>query len=409
MSNFLAVATVTEALRQFIARSLVPDITFAVEVLTQKPPAEPPPNPTITVFMYQVTPNAALRNQDAPTRGPDGTVLTKPQAAIDLHYLVSFYGNEAELEPQRLLGCVVRSMYEGPVLSRVDIDAAAQVPHLAGTDLAASRQRVRFTPTHLDLDDLSRLWSMLFQTPYVLSVPYLASLVLLDGRATSSAGKPVLRRVVRAVPSDRPVIDRVLSREPGAGPEVPPDDGPVTAGRQLVLTGVNLGRPGLTALVGGQEVPMVSARDDQAVLDQPADLPPGVHTVLVRYGVPLGDPPQDRPLLESNAMPYIRRARVESATQIGTQIAVQLDIAARPGQRASLLLDEKDPVGVAHSYQFPAPFPLAPGADPVSELTVPIHGVAPATYLVQVQIDGAQSPLDMTGGVFSGPTVQVTG
>ncbi|WP_369387702.1 DUF4255 domain-containing protein [Streptomyces sp. CG1] len=202
MSNTLAVATVTEALRQQIAQSLAPDIPFAVDVAARKPPTDPPAEPTITVFLYQVTPNPSLRNMDAPTRAADGTVLTRPSAALDLHYLISFYGDEAELVPQRLLGCVVRTLHESPVLSRAMIEAAAEQPYLQGTDLADSPQRVRFTPTALDIDDTSKLWGMLYQnnTPYALSLIYQGIAVMIDGRATPVEPKPVKTRTVHAVP-----------------------------------------------------------------------------------------------------------------------------------------------------------------------------------------------------------------
>lgn len=203
MSNSLAVATVTEALRQLIARSLAPDIPFAVDVAARKPPTDPPLDPTITVFLYQVTPNAALRNHDAPTRAADGTLLTRPTAALDLHYLISFYGEESELIPQRLLGCVVRALHESPMLPRELIETAAQLPYLHGSDLAASPQRVRFTPTALDIDDTSKLWGMLYQnqTPYALSLVYQGIAVLVEGRGTPVTVKPVQTRTVRAVPS----------------------------------------------------------------------------------------------------------------------------------------------------------------------------------------------------------------
>lgn len=202
MSNTLAVATVTEALRQQIAQSLAPDIPFAVDVAARKPPTDPPTEPTITVFLYQVTPNASLRNTDAPTRAADGTVLTRPSAALDLHYLISFYGDEAELVPQRLLGCVVRTLHESPVLSKAMIEAAAEQPYLQGTDLADSPQRVRFTPTALDIDDTSKLWGMLYQnnTPYALSLIYQGIAVMIDGRAKPVEPKPVKTRTVHAVP-----------------------------------------------------------------------------------------------------------------------------------------------------------------------------------------------------------------
>ncbi|MGW2650129.1 DUF4255 domain-containing protein [Streptomyces sp. NPDC001393] len=202
MSNTLAVATVTEALRQQIAQSLAPDIPFAVDVAARKPPTDPPTEPTITVFLYQVTPNASLRNTDAPTRAADGTVLTRPSAALDLHYLISFYGDEAELVPQRLLGCVVRTLHESPVLSKAMIEAAAEQPYLQGTDLADAPQRVRFTPTALDIDDTSKLWGMLYQnnTPYALSLIYQGIAVMIDGRAKPVEPKPVKTRTVHAVP-----------------------------------------------------------------------------------------------------------------------------------------------------------------------------------------------------------------
>jgi len=203
MSNTLAVATVTEALRQLIAQSLAPDIPFAVDVAARKPPTNPPIDPTITVFLYQVTPNASLRNSDAPTRAADGTVLTRPAAALDLHYLISFYGEEAELVPQRLLGCVVRTLHENPVLPRALIETAAEQSYLQGSDLASATQRVRFTPTALDIDDTSKLWGMLYQnqTPYALSLIYQGIAVLVEGRSQPVAGRPVRTRTVRAVPS----------------------------------------------------------------------------------------------------------------------------------------------------------------------------------------------------------------
>ena len=183
MSNFLAIATVTEALRQFILRSLSPEIGLPVLVQAQRPPTEPPAEATITVFCYQVAPDPHLRNLDAPTRAADGTLLTKPQAALDLHYLISFYGDEAQLVPQRMLGVVVRSLYEQPTLQAADIQTAAAQAFLLGSDLNAAPERVRFTPTHMDIDDLYKLWTMMSQTQMALSLTYQATLVLIDGRS----------------------------------------------------------------------------------------------------------------------------------------------------------------------------------------------------------------------------------
>ncbi|MFC4607472.1 DUF4255 domain-containing protein [Streptomyces maoxianensis] len=204
MSNALAIATVTQALALLIENNLGPETDIAVKVDTRKPPAEPPAEPTINVFLYQVTPNASMRHTDLPTRASDGTLLKRPAAALDLHYLISAYGEEAELVGQRLIGSVVRTLHEIPVLPKELIELAAERPYLTGSDLAQSPQKVRFTPTVMDIDETSKLWGMLHQTPYTLSVAYQASLVLIEGRERPVPAKPVERRTVRVLPFGAP-------------------------------------------------------------------------------------------------------------------------------------------------------------------------------------------------------------
>ncbi|MGW7366350.1 DUF4255 domain-containing protein [Streptomyces sp. NPDC054841] len=218
MSNALAVATVTQALALLIESNLGPEMDIAVKVETRKPPAEPPTEPTINVFLYQVTPNASMRNQDLPTRASDGTLVKRAVAALDLHYLISAYGEEAELVGQRLIGCVVRTLHEIPVLPKELIELAAERPYLAGSDLAQSPQKVRFTPTVMDIDETSKLWGMLHQTPYTLSVAYQASLVLIEGRERPVPAKPVQQRTVRVLPFGAPGAPV----PPGADAVVPP-------------------------------------------------------------------------------------------------------------------------------------------------------------------------------------------
>lgn len=196
MSNALAIATVTQALALQIERQLPPEIDFAVSVQTRRPHTEPPPEPTITVFCYQVTPDVALRNADGPTRASDGTIVTRAAAALDLHYLISAYGEENELVGQRLIGSVVRALHEFPILPADVIEEAAQLPYLSGSDLPAAVHRVRLTPNPMDVDETSRLWGMFNQTPYVLSVAYQAAVVLLEGREVPQQRPPVRDRTV---------------------------------------------------------------------------------------------------------------------------------------------------------------------------------------------------------------------
>ncbi|MFE7153532.1 Pvc16 family protein [Streptomyces sp. NPDC057636] len=216
MSNALALAHVTQALALLLESNLGPEIDMAVKVEPRKPPADPPTEPTISVFLYQVTPDTSQRNNDLPTRAADGTLVKRPVAALDLHFLITAYGDETELVGQRLIGSVVRALHEIPVLPKDIIELAGERPYLAGSNLAESAQRVRFTPTVMDVDETSKLWGMLYQTPYTLSVVYQAALVLIDGREAPVAGKPVERPEVRVLPFGAP------------GAPVPPGAEPTT-------------------------------------------------------------------------------------------------------------------------------------------------------------------------------------
>ncbi|MFF4801802.1 Pvc16 family protein [Streptomyces sp. NPDC001351] len=205
MSNALAIAHVTQALALLIENNVGPEFGEAVKVEPRKPPADPQlEQPTISVFLYQVTPNTSLRNNDLPTRAADGTLVKRPAAALDLQYLISAYGDERELVGQRLIGSVVRTLHEIPVLPKDVIEQAGERPYLAGSDLAEAAQRVRFTPTVMDVDETSKLWGMLYQTPYTLSVVYQATLVLIDGRQSPVPGKPVERPEVKVLPFGAP-------------------------------------------------------------------------------------------------------------------------------------------------------------------------------------------------------------
>ncbi|MFH7334106.1 Pvc16 family protein [Streptomyces sp. KHY 26] len=218
MSNALAIAHVSQALALLIESHLQPEIDMAVKVEPRKPPAEPPTDPTISVFLYQVAPDPSRRNDDLPTRAPDGTLVRRASTALDLNYVISAYGDETELVGQRLLGSVVRTLHEIPVLPRDVIRLAGEKPYLAGSDLAETAQRVRFTPNVMDVDETSKLWGMLYQTPYALSVAYQASLVLIDGLETPTPAKPVERPQVRVLPfgaPGAPVPPRVGARAEG--------------------------------------------------------------------------------------------------------------------------------------------------------------------------------------------------
>lgn len=248
MSNALAIATVTTALAQ-IVRTAAQSVVAGADVLTERPPATPGTDPRVRLFLYQVSPNPALRNDDLPLRSPDGTLVKRPTVALDLYFLLAFYGNEAELEAQRMLGAVVRDLHEKPVLTRQMIaDAVASQTFLDSSDLGGAAEQVKLTPLGLPLEEMSKLWSVFFQTPYALSVAYRGTVVLIESAETGQPAPPVLRRGeedrgVEALLGAFPALERIHVGVPEEADRSPPPPSYPSAqlGSLLTLTGRNLG------------------------------------------------------------------------------------------------------------------------------------------------------------------------
>lgn len=193
MSNHLAIATVTAAIGQ-IAHAAAQSAVAGVGLRFGRPNAADT-GARVNVFLYQVAPNAALRNTDLPTRGSDGRMSNRARAALDLHYLLSFYGNAQLFEPDRMAGAIARDFHARPLLDAATLDnAVAGVAELAGSDLVQSVERVNVTPMALSLDDLSRLWATMIQAPHALSIVYQAGVVVIDALDAGPTPLPVLRR-----------------------------------------------------------------------------------------------------------------------------------------------------------------------------------------------------------------------
>jgi hypothetical protein len=74
-------------------------------------------------------------------------------------------------------------------------------------------------------------------------------------------------------------------------------------------------------------------------------------------------------------------------------------------QRANLLLNrlETPASNRAPAYNFPAGAWPDPNLTEITQVTFPISGVIPGNYLVRILVDGADSPLVVTDGAYSGP------
>jgi hypothetical protein len=411
MSNALAIATVTQTLRNVLfdaigaAKVHSASVTFVRPDDTANVPAT-----GVNVFLYQVTPNTALRNSDLPTRGADGQLLQRPQVALDLFYLITFYGDDTKLEQQRLLGAVTLALHANPTLAVADIQSAQSAPYLAGADLDTQAERVRFRPISFSLEELSKLWSFLLKTDYVLSAAYVASVVLIDAAETIPAPLPVLDPRLVVTPLAPPIVTAIVPA-PGSGSVIQP-------GALIIIQGsALLGPAGTTTVVqvGRTALTPSYATPTSLTVQLPSTLTAGTQTATVVQQLMLGTPPVPHPSgVQSDPSPFtlcplIRRTESPLVYQITVQtnvpsppndaITVTLDPTIQPGQSVVLVLR---PVAAgAPPLLFNGPAITAATNAAVFDLKPP-----PGDYFVQVIVDGAQSPLDIdAGGQPIGPRV----
>jgi hypothetical protein len=253
MSKSQAIAAVTSMLAHQVGVSTGADVKIGRPTV---PEGNDAPPRKVQLFLYQVTPNAALRNVDLPTRDTAGQrIMQRPQVALDLHYLFSFYGDDEKLEPQLLMGQVMRDIHARPILTRQviatiinNIGDAERKQIIEDSEIGNSIELVKFAPSVLSLDDMFKLWSVFSQTPYVLSVAYQATVLLIEAEETAQSALPVLQRGkddrgVETLLAPFPIIEEVYFGLPADKDAVPrPLSYPsAKLDSVLILKGQNLG------------------------------------------------------------------------------------------------------------------------------------------------------------------------
>jgi hypothetical protein len=264
----------------------------------------------------------------------------------------------------------------------------------------------------LSLEDFSKLWSVFFQTAYCLSIVLQATVIFIDGTPTPGPSLPVYRRNVYVRALAQPVIDQVLSQKTLADPLMA--NQPIVAGDILALSGHQLRGESVSVRVGGVEImpEAVSESQVKVALQSPPfpvdALRAGVQGAQVICGLNLGTPEVGHHGFESNVAAFVLRPRVTPGTVVinsttvldgvtyqNATLTLNLDPKVGLGQRLVLLLNEFNPPlnRAARAYRFEIKLP-APPPDPLSSVTALVNSVATGDYLVRVQVDGAESPLD---------------
>ncbi len=412
MSDHRAIAATTASIKYLLQYWLAADIDGATVTVT---PARPDTSsagttPTLSLFLYHVAPNAQLRNHDLPTRRADGSLSGRPSLVLDLHFLLTAYGGETSWHPQIVMGSALRGLHTFPLLTPELITAAlleeigTSTTHpLIGADLARQVELIRLTPLSLNLEELTKLWSVMLQTPYALSAAWQASVVFLDAVSAPSAILPVRSVQIFALPKPIILLDAV---ESSLG-----KDEPITASSTLRLRGRGLkGDTTRVRMLGADYEPtsVTPKLITFALSTIPAeDLRAGVQGICVVHHPTDEDGDVLEYGFESNTLGFALRPEITvpaTGTVAGTlTITVAPEMAAN--QRVVVYLYG------ASSFAIERTVVVAAGEDSADTVSlVPEdHDVPAGTYLVRLQVDGAQSVLQTdAGGNYIGPEVVLT-
>lgn len=399
MSNYLAIATVTATLQRTLQSSVQEDVSGA-RVTTLRPDRlnSGSPEAGINIFLYDILLNTAWRSADLSQRHSDKKYIKRSQTGLDLYFLLTTYGNEVELEPQRLMGSVIRTLNSKSIINQNTIRetiADSTFIFLADSNLAEQVEAIAISPVDLNIEEISKIWSTLFQTPYSLSIAYKASVVLIDSGDIPKKPLPV-RNLQRHVTPYQPAIAqikvveelaKVWQTQLAALPLI-------VATSKLLIQGDKLSADITQVSIGNVKVEPQAVTDKQITLELSSipieSLRAGVQSIQVIH---------PRQKVSSNVVPILLRPTIQEITLSNRQgrnydmrsadVTVQVNFTIDKTQQVTLILTELS-LSQWSGYSFDQTKNRRTNSH---SITFAITDCLPGTYLVRLAVDGAESLL----------------
>jgi hypothetical protein len=250
----------------------------------------------------------------------------------------------------------------------------------------------------MDLEELSKLWSVLLQTPHALSTTWSASVVLLEENETVLPSLPVTAPVLSVTPLRRPRIDRV---EAATDPTLP-----ITGDQTIRISGSQLHADGALVRVGVIELASAGGTDTTVEVDlstAPLELRAGAVPIQVVHPWLVGTPPGQRGETASNVAAIALHPLITDNPSFAAD-SIEVEVAPAVGSRQRAVLELLDPTTGVVARMAPVPDRAADA----TALAVPVTGLAIGTYGVRLLVDGVASLVERdAAGTISFPTVTV--
>ena len=404
MSDYLAVGGVSAVLKALLTTGLADGgpstVLLTPPGVTNKAPDLIPTGQDeaaqLNLFMYYASINPALRNLDLPSMSSNGTQLSNPPLAINLHYLVTAYGAN-QFDPEILLGFAMRIFHNTPVVPRSVIQAALtaldsgtpsnEQQLVAGSTLASQIEHIRITPEALTTEEIYRLWTA-FQVSYRPTTSYQVSVVVIQDSQSFQSNMPVQQRALVALPLTGPLISSVT-------PQM------AAAGQTMTINGSNfLNGPPSNTLVsfnGNAPIAVATVQGNCVRVNVPTTLLAGTGNVRVICNVTFPSSNTPHPCFASSPAPFLLIPAVVppvpppvppgpwyQATQ-GAPLTISVNPAVDNLQEVVVYIGDQA-----------IPLPQGPLTGPSTSNTVTVTvpaSIAAATYPLRVEVDGAQSQL----------------
>lgn len=398
MSSYKAIGAVSASLK-----ALLEDRMEASIDVTIAPPDVVLPGRTarINLYLYRITENAALKNQEIPGHGHPAS-YGHPPLSLNLHYLVTAYpGNEktddADRKAQEALGDAMRVLHDYAILTPDLLDKDPPHKRLLDPILRDAFERVKITLEPMSLDDLSRIWTAMPQANFRRSVSYEVSVVQIESRIPRRAVKPVEKRRIQVAAPQRPEITAVY-RKPV--PPEKPGDPRTKIGDTIVIKGQGFLSPATRVRLGELAPVAVNPPDDATieilVPDDPL-LQPGAQEVEVQVqreveGVQgglsdRGDPYTGQVFVESNRSFFLLVPEIVSLSPVlGPAATTTVTVTG-----VRLFKSDLQSYLLVGDVAIPVPQPAGP--DPSIKIQVPLKPLGAATGLrpVRIVVNGAQN------------------
>ncbi|BBD61867.1 hypothetical protein NIES2109_47020 [Nostoc sp. HK-01] len=401
MSNYLAIATITATLQRTLQANVQVDVDGA-RVTTVRPDRlnNATPEAGVNIYLYDVLLNSAWRSADLRQRHSEEKYIKRSQTGLDLYYLITCYGNDVELEPQRLMGSIVRTLNSKSILTQEMIQetvADSTFTFLADSNLAEQVETITISPVDMNIEEISKIWTVFFQTPYSLSLGYKASVILIDSGEIPKKPLPV-RNIQRHVTPYQPAIAHIkVAEELAKLWKTQSTANPlILASSTLLIQGNNLNAEITQIRIGNVTLTPQTVTEKQITLDlsriPTESLRAGVQSLQVIH-------PQQR--VNSNIVPILLRPTIQEVTVSNlhgrgndlrsADVTVTVNFTIDKTQQVTLVLTELSFTQFSgYSYE-----QTKHRRNNSNSITFVITDCLPGNYLVRLVVDGAESLLSV--------------